>query len=134
MIKGRGLQFIKEENKMATSVNPQDLDVKELEVTSAVLMGGAHHFGSYCEKQNDAFMECRIEDKDPRKCLQEGKAVTQCAIDFFTKIKGSCNEEFTKHWTCLEYNNQTFSKCVKTEKVYSQCMLDKLNIQEPKRE
>ena len=119
---------------MAASVKPQDLDVKELEVTSAVLMGGAHHFGSYCEKQNEDFMECRVEHKDPRKCLKEGKAVTQCAINFFTKIKGSCNEEFTKHWTCLEYNNQTFSKCEKTQKVYDQCMLENLNIQKQKHE
>ena len=119
---------------MATSVDPQQLDVEELEVTSAVLMGGAHHYGSYCEKQNEAFMECRIDSKDPRKCLTEGKAVTQCAIDFFTKVKGSCNEEFTKYWTCLDYNNQTLAKCKQSQKVFDKCMLEKLNVEKPKYE
>lgn len=82
---------------MAASVKPQDLDVKELEVTSAVLMGGAHHFGSYCEKQNEAFMECRLEHKDPRKCLQEGKAVTQCAINFSPRSKEVVTRSLLKY-------------------------------------
>lgn len=119
---------------MATSVTPQQLAVEELDVTSAVLLGGAHHYGSYCQKQNDAFMECRIDNKDPRKCLKEGKEVTQCAVKFFTKIKGSCNEEFTKHWTCLDYNNQTYSKCRKTQKAFDSCMLNKLQIDRQKQD
>jgi NADH dehydrogenase (ubiquinone) 1 alpha subcomplex subunit 8 len=53
----------------------ESLNVEELNVTSAVLMGAAHHYGSYCKDKNDAFMRCRIEGKDPRKCLKEGKEV-----------------------------------------------------------
>lgn len=117
---------------MASSVSPEQLDIEELAVTSAVLLGGAHHYGAYCEKQNQAFMECRIENKDPRKCLKEGKAVTRCAVNFFDKIKGSCNEEFTKHWTCLDYKNLTYSKCQQTQKTFDSCMLNKLNVTRPK--
>lgn len=112
----------------AKEVSTQELDVEELNITSAVLMGAAHHYGNHCKTKNDAFMQCRTESKDPRKCLKEGKEVTQCALKFFRTIKGSCNESFTEHWTCLDYNNQNYSKCRKTQKVYDTCMAEKLNL------
>ena len=60
---------------MAAEVNAQDLDVEELTVTSAVLAAGAHHYGTHCKDINETFMRCRMEKKDPRKCLNEGKEV-----------------------------------------------------------
>ncbi|XP_041379474.1 LOW QUALITY PROTEIN: NADH dehydrogenase [ubiquinone] 1 alpha subcomplex subunit 8-like [Gigantopelta aegis] len=80
-------------------------------------MGAAHHYGTYCKTKNDAFMQCRIEGNDPRKCLQEGK-----------ESKGSCNEVFTEHWTCLDYNNQEHNRCRKTQKSFDSCMNEKLNL------
>ena len=125
------------EGKMASpvaEVTAEQLEVEELNVTSALLVGAAHHYGSYCEEQNDAFMECRVSSKDPRKCLEEGKKVTACAKEFFSKIKGSCNEEFTEFWTCLDFKNQEPSRCRKTQKVFDSCMATKLNIHKPKEE
>ena len=61
--------------KMAAEVSAQDLDVEELAVTSAVLAAGAHHYGMHCKDINETFMRCRMEKKDPRKCLNEGKEV-----------------------------------------------------------
>ncbi len=60
---------------MATEVAFEELDVEELKVTSAVLAGAAFHYGSYCKEKNDAFMRCRYDKQDPRKCLEEGKQV-----------------------------------------------------------
>ena len=111
------------------SVSVEQLDVEELKITSAVLIGSAHHYGRYCGQENDDFMGCRIDNKDPRKCIEEGKRVTKCAMDFFQKIKGSCHQEFTEHWTCLDYRNQDYRHCRKTQKVYDACMLEKLNIE-----
>ena len=113
---------------MATEVPSQALDVEELNVTSAVLMGAAHHYSNHCKKQNEVFMDCRIESKDPRKCLPEGKAVTQCALDFFRKVKGNCNEVFTEHWNCLDHHNQEYPACRKTQKTFDACMADKLGL------
>lgn len=106
----------------------QDLNVEEVNVTSAVLVGAAHHYGNFCRKQNDKFMDCRTEGKDPRKCLNEGKEVTQCALEFFKKVKGSCNESFTEYWTCLDYNNQNFEACRKKQKAFDSCMAEKLDL------
>ena len=60
---------------MATEVTLEELNVEELKVTSAVLMGAAHHYGNYCKDKNDAFMRCRYDKQDPRKCLEEGREV-----------------------------------------------------------
>lgn len=61
--------------KMASEVTFEELDVEELNVTSAVLTGAAFHYGTHCRDKNDAFMRCRYDKKDPRKCLEEGKQV-----------------------------------------------------------
>lgn len=52
-------------------------------VSSAVLKAAAHHYGAQCDRPNKEFMLCRWEEKDPRKCLREGRQVNQCALDFF---------------------------------------------------
>ena len=60
---------------MAAEVTFEELNVEELKVTSAVLTGAAFHYGNYCKDKNDAFMKCRYDKQDPRKCLTEGKQV-----------------------------------------------------------
>ncbi|MGH0126558.1 UNVERIFIED_CONTAM: hypothetical protein FKN15_037849, partial [Acipenser sinensis] len=67
---------------------PQDFDFFSLlnvkvNVSSAVLKAAAHHYGSQCDKANKEFMLCRWEEKDPRKCLNEGRKVNECALQFF---------------------------------------------------
>lgn len=109
-------------------INFEDLEAEEVEVTSAVLMGASHHLGQYCDNDFKSFMGCRYDTKDPRKCLQEGKKVTKCALEFFKKLKEDCNDVFTKHWTCLDYNNQEFAYCRATQKKFDACVLDKLGL------
>lgn len=55
----------------------------QVKVSSAVLKAAAHHYGAQCDKPNKEFMLCRWEEKDPRRCLEEGKLVNQCALKFF---------------------------------------------------
>lgn len=57
--------------------------VLQVRVSSAVLKAAAHHYGSQCDRPNKEFMLCRWEEKDPRRCLREGRQVNQCALDFF---------------------------------------------------
>ena len=103
-------------------ISMQDLEVEELNITSAVLTAGASHFANHCKAESDTFMLCRTGDKDPRKCLEEGKNVTKCGQNFFKLVKESCNEPFTAYWTCLEYNNQEYRYCRKTQQVFDDCM------------
>ena len=77
------LQCLQERHRVAcvmASTETSPLNVEELNVTSAVLVAAAHHYGQACRVENDAFMKCRQEKKDPRACLEEGRRVTQCAI------------------------------------------------------
>ncbi|XP_038601767.1 NADH dehydrogenase [ubiquinone] 1 alpha subcomplex subunit 8 [Tachyglossus aculeatus] len=104
-----------------------ELDVKEVKVSSAVLKAAAHHYGSQCDKPNKEFMLCRWEEKDPRRCLQEGKLVNECALDFFRKIKLHCAEPFAEYWSCIDYTNlQELRRCRKQQAAFDNCVLDKL--------
>ncbi|XP_053229848.1 NADH dehydrogenase [ubiquinone] 1 alpha subcomplex subunit 8 isoform X1 [Podarcis raffonei] len=99
----------------------------QVNVTSSVLKAAAHHYGSQCDKPNKEFMLCRWEEKDPRKCLKEGKEVNKCAMDFFRQLKLHCAEPFTQYWTCIDYNNLLeLRKCRKQQQVFDDCVLDKL--------
>ena len=82
----------------------------------------------YCTKDFTTFVQKRFETKDPRATIGEGKAVTNCALEFFRKLKASCNKEFTDHWTCLDNNNQYYGQCRKTQKVYDECVLKNLGL------
>ncbi len=64
----------------------EDLTVQEIPMGTAYLRAGAMHLGKVCEAQNNEFIMCRNELNDPRKCLDEGKEVTSCALDFFQKV------------------------------------------------
>ncbi len=112
----------------ALGIDPKDLEVEELDITSSVLVAAAHHLGKFCEEDFKDFMGCRYVTKDPRQCLEEGKLVTKCAMSFFKKLKENCHEEFTKHWTCIDVSNQEYGRCRKTQKPYDKCVLEQLNI------
>lgn len=47
-------------------------------------------------------MLCKAEEKDPRNCIKEGKAVTACTLKFFQMIKKSCPKEMTTYAKCLD--------------------------------
>lgn len=54
-------------------------------------------------------MLCRMEEKDPRKCIAEGKAVTACTMEFFRKVKSACLSEFNQYANCIDKSSGDFS-------------------------
>jgi NADH dehydrogenase (ubiquinone) 1 alpha subcomplex subunit 8 len=64
----------------------EELTVQEMPLGTPYLKAGANHLGKYCEPQNNEFMLCRLETGDPRKCINDGKAVTSCSLEFFSKV------------------------------------------------
>ncbi|CAL8277901.1 unnamed protein product [Merluccius merluccius] len=110
----------------------EELNVDEVNVSSAVLKAAAHHYGSQCNEPNKEFMLCRWEEKDPRKCLEEGRKVNACALNFFRQIKGNCAESFTQYWTCLDYSSiAELRHCRAEQKSFDGCVLDKLGWERP---
>ncbi|KAJ8286586.1 hypothetical protein GJAV_G00040850 [Gymnothorax javanicus] len=109
-----------------------ELNVEEVKVSSSVLKAAAHHYGSQCDKANKEFMLCRWEEKDPRKCLNEGRRVNECALQFFRQIKGNCAESFTEYWTCLDTANlPELRQCRKQQNKFDNCVLEKLGWERP---
>ncbi|XP_037953332.1 NADH dehydrogenase [ubiquinone] 1 alpha subcomplex subunit 8 [Teleopsis dalmanni] len=111
----------------------EELTVQELNLSTPALKAGAFHLGKECEHHNLEFMLCRNELDDPRACLNEGKAVTSCALDFFRKVKKSCSEEFAQYANCLDKSSgiMGYEHCRKTQGVFDKCMLDNLGIERP---
>ncbi|XP_063217840.1 NADH dehydrogenase [ubiquinone] 1 alpha subcomplex subunit 8 [Bacillus rossius redtenbacheri] len=116
-----------------TLPSEEELTVQEINISGAALKAGAFHFGKQCEYQSNEFMLCRKELQDPRKCLNEGKAVTGCVLDFYQKVKSSCFDEFTQYANCLNKSSGNFAleKCRKTQAVYDKCVTDNLGIERP---
>lgn len=51
-------------------------------------------------------MLCKTEERDPRKCVKEGKLVTACGIEFLQKVKKHCAAELTNFAKCIEWSSQ----------------------------
>ena len=56
---------------------------QEVVATSAVLMSAAFYLGQFCKKENDDFMKCKQQDKNPAACVEQGLKVTRCSIDLY---------------------------------------------------
>ncbi|XP_028162297.1 NADH dehydrogenase [ubiquinone] 1 alpha subcomplex subunit 8 isoform X2 [Ostrinia furnacalis] len=110
-----------------------ELTVPEVNLSAATLMASSFHLGKYCEHANNEFMLCRIEENDPRKCINEGKVVTACTMEFFRKVKQTCLSEFDQYANCVDKSSGDFSlsSCRKTQGVFDKCMLDKLQLERP---
>merc|ERR1712039_109486 len=99
----------------------EELTVKEVTLGYPYLKAGAQHLGKYCEPQNNEFMLCRFETDDPRKCLRDGANVTDCTLEFFSKVKKACPAELTRYAMCLEKSDykMKFSHCRETGEAYN---------------
>ncbi|KOB69385.1 NADH:ubiquinone dehydrogenase [Operophtera brumata] len=79
-----------------------ELTVNEVNLSASTLMAGSFHLGKYCEQANNEFMLCRIEENDATKCVNEGRAVTACTMEFFRKVKHSCKDQFSQYANCVD--------------------------------
>ncbi|CAL4093942.1 unnamed protein product, partial [Meganyctiphanes norvegica] len=104
--------------------DPDSLKVQEVTIGLPALRAGAFHCGKQCENQNNEFMLCRQEEKDPRKCIDEGKAVTSCALNFFRQIKKSCLEEFNQYANCLDKSSKDVHLKHACHRVEATCVID----------
>jgi len=111
----------------------EELTVQEVNLSTAFLKAGAFHLGTTCAAANNEFMLCREEEKDPRKCLKEGKNVTACSLRFFQDIKKNCAQEFTDYGECLDKASSTmeFKHCRVTQSFFDSCMATKMGIERP---
>jgi len=111
----------------------EELEVQDVKLSTPFLKAGAFHLGKQCEAENNEFMLCRKEEKDPRKCLNEGKVVTSCTMKFFQAVKRSCADEFYDFAMCLDKSSQdmSFDYCRKSQTIFDTCMKEKVGIERP---
>ncbi|KAJ3036025.1 hypothetical protein HDV00_003118 [Rhizophlyctis rosea] len=102
--------------------------VEEVGCTSAPLESMAFFFSSHCKDFNEDFMLCKNENMDPQACLKEGRKVTRCAMDLIKKLKANCEKEWTAHWQCLDEKNHMLYRCRNDERVFNECVFNKLGL------
>lgn len=109
------------------------LTIEEVNLSTATLMSAAPYLGKHCEAINNEFMLCRCESNDPRPCIELGKQVTACTMQFFRNIKINCLEEFNQYTNCVDKSsgNYSFANCRRTQAVFDECMNDKLCMSRP---
>ncbi len=110
----------------------EELQHPDLPFSGVFLRAGAQHLGKYCEEKNDEFMLCRSE-LGPRHCINEGKDVTNCTLEFFGKLKKHCYHELDRYTNCIDKSSYDLSMhhCRKTQAAFDKCVLDNLNIPRP---
>lgn len=69
-----------------TCPSPTDTPL-EVGTTSAGLQAIAFPFASQCAAESKDFMACKATTTDPQKCLDQGSAVTKCAVSLYTLLK-----------------------------------------------
>ncbi|PQE17871.1 hypothetical protein CJF30_00010387 [Rutstroemia sp. NJR-2017a BBW] len=102
--------------------------VTEIGSSSAPLLSASFFIGARCKPYNDDFMQCKTENpgKGEIVCMKEGRRVTRCAKSVIEDINKHCLEEFRKHWTCLDNNNQQLWQCRPQEWKLNKCVFENL--------
>lgn len=111
----------------------EDLEIDEVNMSTATLMSASPYIGKQCEGVNNEFILCRQEQNDPRPCLGLGKQVTACAMGVLKCIKKDCLHEFKQYSNCVDKSSgdYSFRHCRRTQKVFDKCMKDKVGVERP---
>lgn len=111
----------------------EELDVPDVPITGVALKAAAFHLGFYCEEQRNAYVLCKNEENDPRKCIREGRDVSLCSMEFLRKLKKACPVSFAEHTRCLETKSSEafFVHCREKQAVFDKCMVDELGLERP---
>ncbi|KAI1004549.1 hypothetical protein K3495_g3661 [Podosphaera aphanis] len=115
-----------------TAPLPSDIPaVAEVGASSAPLLSASFFIGARCKAFNDDFMQCKTENpgKAEFECLKEGRRVTRCARSVIEDVNKHCLDQFRKHWTCLEDNNQQLWQCRPAEWKLNKCVFENLKLE-----
>ncbi|KAK4380804.1 NADH dehydrogenase [ubiquinone] 1 alpha subcomplex subunit-B [Sesamum angolense] len=86
--------------------------------TSSVLMAVVKHIGTKCCGENVAFLKCKKEFSNPKKCLEKGCQVTQCVLHLLKDLHQICNKELDSYVGCMYYHTNEFEFCHKEKREF----------------
>ena len=78
-------------------------------------------------------MLCKKEERDPRKCLNEGKRLTACGLEFYRNLKRTCRPEIEAYALCIDQSDGHYPLdiCLKNRSYFDNCMKDKMGMERP---
>ncbi|CAJ0580923.1 unnamed protein product, partial [Mesorhabditis spiculigera] len=106
---------------------------QEITLSTPWLKAVAPYMAKSCEKTINEYMLRRRELEDPRAVLKEGRAVTDCGIQFLLALKKDCKTETDSLGQCIDQSSAKLyiSHCRKEQKVLDACVQKYLNIERP---
>lgn len=105
---------------------PEEIKHKDIPLTHNYFLSSAMWLGKYCDNQSKEFMLCRKEEQDPRKCLEYGRQLTDCGMEFFRFVKHNCREELEWYTKCLDWTGPepSYRRCRHEQALFDGCMAD----------
>ncbi|VUZ51364.1 unnamed protein product [Hymenolepis diminuta] len=79
-------------------------------------------------------MLCHQEHHDPRKCVEEGKDVTECGLKFLKLLKKNCADVFTDYYNCIWKHGGPYfqiQNCRKLQYPLDNCIKEKIGLERP---
>lgn len=78
-------------------------------------------------------MLCKKEEQDPRKCLNEGKQLTACGLEFYRNLKKTCRPEIEAYALCIDQSDGRYPLdiCLKNRSYFDDCMKNKMGMERP---
>ncbi|ELR14570.1 uncharacterized protein ACA1_078010 [Acanthamoeba castellanii str. Neff] len=93
----------KEGEQLYADINAGGRTHLDVETTDFnVLVAGAKYTSYMCAAEELDFLECKAKDENPRACVPENVALTECAHAALDKISRQCASEFDEVVDCLE--------------------------------
>mmetsp|Transcript_8717 Transcript_8717/g.15296 ORF Transcript_8717/g.15296 Transcript_8717/m.15296 type:complete len:107 (-) Transcript_8717:50-370(-) len=86
------------------------------------LLAAAPMIGDNCVEQNKQFVACKMEDRNPEKCLSEGEKVTACVLKTIRQAESKCNDTFLSFQSCLTQKSRFMDMCEEQQKAFEACM------------
>ncbi|RZS24450.1 hypothetical protein BHM03_00057516 [Ensete ventricosum] len=82
-------------------------------------MAAAKHIATRCRADNVTFIECKKKDPNPEKCLNKGRHVTCCVLNFihFLQTEGA-PPEMDAYAGCMYYYTNDFDLCRKEQEAF----------------
>ncbi|CAJ0581471.1 unnamed protein product, partial [Mesorhabditis spiculigera] len=112
----------------------QELSVdQEITLSTPWLKAVAPYMAKSCERTINEFMLRRRETEDPRAVLKEGRAVTDCGIEFLLSLKKHCKLETDALGHCIDTSSSKLyiSPCRREQKALDACASQNLSIDRP---
>ena len=88
---------------------------------STALMAAARIIGHTCSTENASFLNCKVNDENPKACLLPGNKVTTCVLKVLRKLENECSDSYMTYKNALDDRWHEIDQCRKEQLAMENC-------------